>query len=127
MSDRCWTYRPFTVAVCRRCTAEQEPLIMTLLRRLVRRSPHGVLVQTQCLVGEFTCATMHPSRSPIMVLQPCTVDRTPSAAMVWVGPIETDADARVACRWVAAGGWESADLPARLRADLNLARVSHQN
>jgi hypothetical protein len=62
-----------------------------------------------------------------MLLQPCAVDRAPNAAPIWVGPIDTDADAKIASQWVAAGSWDRANLPKRLRADVNLARPSYQN
>ena len=127
MPDRYSTRRPFTVAVCMRCSAEPEPLIMELLRGAIRRCPHGILVETQCLLGELTCATRYPSRRPMLLLQPCTVDRVPTAAVVWIGPIDTDTDAKEVCQWVASGQWDHTNLPTRLRAELNLARAGHQN
>jgi hypothetical protein len=127
MSDRGYTDQPFTAAVCMRCYGEPEPLLMWLLRGVVRRCPHGLLVTTDCLLGEFTCASTGPNRGPIVLLQPCTGDRAPSGAVIWVGPVDTDADAKVVAQWVASGKWDRAKLPKRLQADLNLARAGHQN
>ena len=127
MPDRCSTRRPFTVAACMRCSAEPQPLIVGLLRGAISRCRHGILVETPCLLGKLTCATRYPRRGPMLRLMPCTVDRVPTAAAVWIGPIDTEADAKEVCRWVASGQWDHANLPARLRAELNLARAGHQN
>ncbi|WKG02927.1 hypothetical protein [Mycolicibacterium sp. HK-90] len=122
------TAEPFTVALCMHCSSSGPgPLLTRLLRNVVRRCPHGVLVSTQCLLGEFTCATRRTALRPVLVVQPCSADRIPSAPAIWIGPIVTDADAHDACSWVAAGRWDGANLPAHLRADVNLARVSSHN
>lgn len=127
MPNRVYTCDPFTLAICRHCSAEPQSLLIGLLSNVIRQCPHAVLVSTDCLLGEFTCATINSDRTPILVLQPCSVDRVPNAAAIWIGPVNTDADARSACNWIAAGGWDRANLPLRLRADLNLSRASSQN
>ncbi|WP_074133200.1 hypothetical protein [Mycolicibacterium houstonense] len=126
--ERCYTGEPFTVALCMHCSsADPESLLVHMLRNVVRRCPHGVLVSTQCLLGELTCATRRADLSPVLVLQPCSRDRNPNAPAIWIGPISTDADALDACAWIAAGSWDGATLPAQLRADVNLSRVSSHN
>lgn len=128
MPSRGYTREPFTVALCMHCSSsDPRSLLMRTLRDVVRRCPHGVLVSTQCLLGEFTCATRRAHLSPVLVLQPCSADRVPSAPTIWIGPIVTDADARDACEWIGAGRWDGATLPTHLRADVNLARVSSHN
>ena len=126
MPDRCSTRRPFTVAACMSCS-EPEPMIVELLRGAIRRCQHGILVETRCLLGKLTCATSDSSHGPMLLLQPCTVDRVPTAAVVWIGPIDTEADAKQVCRWVTSGQWDHTNLPTRLRAELNLARAGNQN
>jgi hypothetical protein len=127
MPDLCCTDQPFTVAVCMRCSMETEPLLMKLLRGVVRQCPHGILVAAQCLLGEFTCAGGYPSKGSMLLLQPCSANRTPNSAAIWIGPVDTDADAKIVSEWVAAGNWDCVGLPRRLRADLNLARGGHLN
>ncbi|OMC27976.1 hypothetical protein A5740_20195 [Mycobacterium sp. GA-1841] len=84
-------------------------------------------MSTQCLLGTFTCATRGADPNPVLVLQPCSTDRAPSAAAIWIGPIVDEADARGACGWIAAGQWDRSNLPERLRADRSLIRVSAHN
>lgn len=127
MSDKCNTRRPFTAAVCMRCAAGPDLVIVEQLRAAVRRCQHGILVETRCLLGELTCATRYPSYGTMMLLQPCTVDRVPNASVAWVSPIKTEADAKEVCQWVASGRWDRAELPVRLRAELNLSRDGHHN
>lgn len=125
--DRVFTTRPFTVAVCTACNSELTSTIVHTVRNVVRRCPHGVLVVTQCLLGELTCATRRSDGAVMVLLQPCTVDRVPVASAEWVGPIKTGADVDAACSWIASGSWDRRRLPLSLRADLNLARSSSQN
>lgn len=127
-SNRFHTSEPFTVALCTSCaSSDSQSVLIRTLRNVVRRCPHGVLVSTRCLLGEFTCATRRAYFGPVLVLQPCSAERAPSAAAIWVGPIGTEADARDACDWIAAGRWDRAKLPERLRADRSLVRVSALN
>jgi hypothetical protein len=128
MSWQVYTCEPFTVAVCMRCSSSdpQSPLFR-MLRDVVRGCQHGVLLSTQCLLGTFTCAARGADLSPVLVLQPCSAERVPSAAAIWVGPIGNEADARDACDWIAAGRWDRTNLPERLRADRSLVRVSARN
>lgn len=84
-------------------------------------------MSAQCLLGTFTCATRGAGLNPVLVLQPCSAERVPSAAAIWIGPIGNEADAREACEWIAAGQWDPTNLPERLRADRSLVRVSAHN
>ncbi|WP_141564470.1 hypothetical protein [Mycolicibacterium palauense] len=127
MSVPTGTCEPFTVAVCTHCRADSTPAVVQRLRAIIRRCPHGMLVTTSCLLGQFTCAASHSSRGAMVVLQPCAVDQVPSAAVFWVGPVVTEADEEALCDWVAAGAWSLAELPPRLRADANLSRSTRLN
>lgn len=126
-ANRRFTDNPFTVAVCMACAAEPASVAMAKLRETVANCPHGVLVATQCLLGQFTCATTGSERGVMLLVQPCTVQRVPTASVQWIGPVRTEAEAAAACRWIAAGDWSRESLPLGLRADLNLARPSRQN
>ncbi|MGB3356150.1 MAG: hypothetical protein WBB00_25750 [Mycobacterium sp.] len=125
--DRGFTTQPFTVALCTACDPELTDSVVREFRNVVRGCPHGVLIVTQCLLGELTCATRVFEGGVMLMLQPCTVDRVPVASAVWVGPLTTRADVDAAGRWVAGGSWDRQNLPLSLRADLNFARSSSQN
>lgn len=120
------TDHPFTVAACVACTPAVDSL-MPGLRRVVRECPHAVLIVTQCLLGTFACTTTGSDRGVMLLLQPCTVDRVPSASVRWVGPVRDATDVDAVCEWIAAGHWDPAGLPSNLRADTNLARSSRLN
>jgi hypothetical protein len=126
-----YTDRPFTVAVCAACgldlPAHPDSALMTALRETVRNCPHAVLVATQCLLGQLTCATAGPKRGVMVLVQPCTVDRVPTGSGQWIGPVTSAADIAAACRWIAHGAWDRGDLPTNLRADLNLTRAGRRN
>ncbi|MCV7172555.1 hypothetical protein H7I41_21795 [Mycobacterium manitobense] len=81
---------------------------------------------TRCLLGELTCATRSPGGT-MLLLQPCTAERVPVAAVLWIGPVVTGDDVRAACDWIRAGRWTRETLPVRLRAELNLARAGRMN
>jgi hypothetical protein len=112
------TDEPFTVAVCSRDQADIDSAVLEQLRAAVRRCPHGVLVVSRCLLGQFGCAT-HCS-GVTAVLQPCWIDRTASGPALWVGPLAGDADARTVHEWVVQGAWQLSTLPAHLMSAINL-------
>lgn len=126
-SSSCATGRPFTVAVCTPCISAADAQLLQVLRESIRRCPHGVLVSTECLLGQVMCATRPANRGAILLLQPCSVDRIPTSAAHWIGPINSMTDMYVACDWISAGSWEHQALPCILRADLNLVRSSRRN
>ena len=126
-ADRDFTTQPFTVGLCTACDSELTDSSVRALRRVVRGCPHGVLIVTQCLLGQLTCASRTSEGGVMLMLQPCNVDRVPVASVVWVGPLRRRADVDAACRWVAAGSWDRQNLPLSLRADLTLTRSSNQN
>ncbi|WP_422744412.1 hypothetical protein ACN27E_21035 [Mycobacterium sp. WMMD1722] len=126
-ADLRYTERPFTVAVCSACGTDQNSTLMPALRETVRNCPHAVLVATQCLLGQLTCATSNHKRGVVLLVQPCTVDRVPTSSVQWIGPVTTDADVTAACRWIANGVWDRNGLPMSLRADLHLTRANRLN
>lgn len=126
-TDRRYTERPFTVAVCTACDTDSRPGLMPALRQTVRNCPHSVLVATQCLLGQLTCATSSREGGVMLIVQPCTNDRVPTGSVQWIGPVTTEVDVAAACEWIANGEWDRNDLPTNLRADLNLARTSRLN
>lgn len=121
------TGNPFTVAVCTACANDITAMVVPKLRQVVRNCPHGVLVVTQCLLGTFTCGAKRLGHDVILVLQPCSRDRVPVSCMQWIGPIRDEDDADAVCAWIAAGDWNPAHLPASLRAEANMARLSRTN
>jgi hypothetical protein len=98
-----------------------------MLRSVIRRCPHGMLVITECLVGQLTCATRSAHQGAMLLLQPCSIERRPTAPAQWLGPITDVADARQICQWIAKGDWDSRELPTHLRAQENLQRSSIRN
>lgn len=123
---RQFTTRPFTVAMCAPCGGRLSSSLMLGLRELIGCCPHGVLVQTQCLLGELACSA-RPVRGQVLLLQPCNTERVPTAAVHWIGPMQTEADVAAACAWIAAGTWDRDGLPAHLRMDLTMAAVARSN
>ena len=121
------TDNPFTVAACLACAPAVSATVMPKLRDVVRRCPHAVLIVTQCLTGRFGCSTTSSTPGAMLLLQPCTIDRVPNSSVRRVGPVTSEADAEEVCAWIAAGVWNSADLPVRMRADANLAHASRLN
>jgi hypothetical protein len=63
----------------------------------------------------------------MLVLQPCSIERTPTAPAQWLGPITDVADARLICQWILRGDWDCQEVPAHLRAEVNLQRSSIRN
>jgi hypothetical protein len=126
-SARSSTSRPFTVAVCTSCAAEPATRLLQMLRASVRRCPHGMLVITACLLGQFTCATRPSHNGVMLVLQPCSTDRIPTGPPQWVGPVNNSVDARTVRDWLEQGNWERHRLPDHLRAEATLARPSIRN
>lgn len=125
-ADISFTLRPFTVAVCGPCGGQVSSALLSGLREVIRNCPHGVLVQTQCLLGELTC-TARPVRGQVVLLQPCNTERVPTAAVHWIGPVRTDADVTSSCAWIAGGQWERDGLAAHLRMDLTMAAIASSN
>lgn len=121
------TNEPFTVAICSHCSTEMTAAVAVRLREVIRRCPHAMLIATRCILGEFTCATNTAERGPMILLQPCTLSRAPSASAIWVGPILTDTDATLVARWIATGHWNITALPLPLRANTMLVRSGHRN
>ena len=65
------------------------------LRDCVRRHPHGVLMSAGCVLGAIGCraaAVADGRRGPLLVVQPCTVDRDPHGPAIGVGPVTGDED-----------------------------------
>ncbi|MGK2855321.1 MAG: hypothetical protein ACSLE3_14655 [Microbacteriaceae bacterium] len=125
-ADRSFTMRPFTVAMCGPCGGPPSSSLMSSLREIISNCPHGVLIQTQCLLGELACSA-RPIRGQILLLQPCNTERVPTAAVHWIGPVQTEADVTSACAWIAGGRWDQDGLAGHLRMDLNVAAVARSN
>jgi hypothetical protein len=121
------TTRPFTVAICTACRSDVSSQLLDMLRDVVRRCPHGVLATTECLLGQITCATRPADVGAMLLLQPCSVERTPNAPTHWVGPIAGLADAHLVCSWIAEGDWQGDYLPSHLRAERRLQRSGSRN
>jgi hypothetical protein len=126
-SGRYFTSHPFTITICMRCSAERHTDVLQMLRPSIRRCPHGILVTTECLLGQLTCATRPPHDGVILMLQPCSTARIPTAPAQWLGPITNTAQARAARDWIEQGNWDRHAPPAHLRAEANLSRPSIRN
>jgi hypothetical protein len=111
-----FTRTPFTVALCTRCTSEDELTVLAALKAAVRGCQHGVLIVTECLLGRFTCASNRDRRGVVVMLQPCTIDRRPQGLAHWIGPINDRQDMSTISSWISRGGWDDGALPEHLRA-----------
>jgi hypothetical protein len=113
------TDRAFTVIVCSCCAAEPGLSVLQELRESIRRCPHSVLVSAPCLLGKLTCAARTDGSGTMVLLQPCSTDRSPVGPPRWVGPITNPADAEAVRAWLERGSWDIGTLPQRLRSPLN--------
>jgi hypothetical protein len=86
-----------------------------------------MLVVTECLVGQITCASRPAKGGAMLLLQLCSIERSPSAPAQWLGPITDLRDARLICEWIRRGDWDCRELPTRLRAEATLQRSSIRN
>lgn len=126
-SGRCPTSHPFTIAICGSCGAGPAAQLLQMLRASIRRCPNGMLVTTECLLGHLTCATRPAHEGVMLLLQPCSIERTPTGPAQWMGPVNDTADTRAVCEWLEQGNWERRTLPDHLRAETNFARPSIRN
>ncbi|MGW0159796.1 hypothetical protein ACWDUN_10785 [Mycobacterium sp. NPDC003323] len=126
-ADRRFTTRPFTVAVCAPCAGDVDAALLSHLRDVIAGCPHGVLVQSRCLLGGFTCSTAGAARGHVLLLQPCNTQRVPTAAVRWIGPVRTEADIATACAWIGNGRWDRRLLATHLQMDLNMAAIARSN
>jgi hypothetical protein len=108
------TGRPFTVALCARCRASTDQILLEYARATVRRCDHGVLVHTECLLGKLACTTRGSAAGPVLMLQPCTVDRRAVGPALWIGPITSHSDVVQVCGWIETGRWCLEHLPRHL-------------
>lgn len=126
-AERQFTSRPFTVAVCAPCGGQLSSSLLSALRDVVGNCPHGILVQTRCLLGKLACSGPHPLRGQVLLLQPCNTERVPTAAGHWIGPVRTEADVECVRAWIAGGKWDRDGLNAHLHMDLNMAAIARSN
>jgi hypothetical protein len=75
-----------------------------------------MLVTTACMLGPLACAAR--PHGPILILQPCSVERVPIGSARWIGPINDKVDIRALRGWLEQGEWDYWALPDRLRAEL---------
>lgn len=86
--------------------------LVAALRDTVRSSRHGVLISAGCVVGTGGCA-LRPT-APVVLVQPCDVERRPCTAAVRVGPLRTVADVDALAGWLRTGELDPTLLPAHL-------------
>lgn len=116
---------PFTAALCRAAPClhgEAGTGLRARLAATVRRSPHGVLVSTGCLLRSNRCRApaTHDSGS-YLVVQPCDTDRRPRGPAIALGPILGRADADAVAVWLATGNLDPGLLHPRLRTESQAA------
>ncbi|GAA5157174.1 hypothetical protein GCM10023321_35010 [Pseudonocardia eucalypti] len=125
----------FTLALCRAdgCTGgtRRRGPVDHVLADATRRSEHGVLVVTGCLLGPLLCPAARAARTEpaagaeptsgneaasgrAAMIQPCHPSRRPSGPSLLIGPIRGEEDARELSRWLDTGEFSSAALPTRL-------------
>lgn len=113
----------FALLVCTGCNAGQGLSVLDGLRATVRSCPHGVLVAAGCMLGPLTCAARPDRPGVLVLLQPCSVDRTPLGSATWVGPINDEHDVAAVGEWVRNGDWRLGALPEHLRPAMNSMRL----
>jgi hypothetical protein len=116
--------RPFTLVVCGSCDAAVTGRVMDGLRRVVRGCPHGVMVSTGCLEKVLHCRGHSGVHAAV---QPCSVDRRPTGAVVRLGPLTAEVDVEAVAAWLRDGMPDDGTLPDRLRAAPSPRRVAHLN
>jgi hypothetical protein len=116
------TDRAFTLVVCTGCTAGQGLSVLDELRATIRRCRHGVLVAAGCMLGPLTCAARPDGPGVLVLLQPCSTERTPAGPATWVGPINDRHDTAAVGDWVRNGDWRLGSLPDHLRPAMNSMR-----
>lgn len=85
---------------------------LAALRSVVAAGRHGVLVCTGCLPGAGFCAAR--ATAPIVLVQPCDIDRRPTTSAVLVGPLRTDTDIETLAAWLRRGCLDPGRLPGHL-------------
>lgn len=119
------TAESFTIRACaQESCVRATSAVFGALRALVRASRHGVLVRTGCTVGAACCGGS--ALGLYVVVQPCEVQRRPTASAVYVGPLRSREDVADLAAWIHAGGFDPAGLPLRLRA-ADRARLAMHN
>jgi hypothetical protein len=96
-------------------------------RQADAQGPFMTDLQVELLLGQLTCATRPPHDGVILMLQPCSTARIPTAPAQWLGPITNTAQACAARDWIEQGNWDRHAPPAHLRAEANLSRPSIRN
>ncbi|MFN3600554.1 MAG: hypothetical protein ACK4UY_04095 [Dietzia sp.] len=107
----------FTVMYCGNCGGGGESALVSALRRMVARSPHGVLARAACLFGG-TCGSAGESGAdmPVVLVQRCDhVTREPRGRVVTVGPLRTTPDINGLIRWLETSDLTVDELPLGLR------------
>jgi hypothetical protein len=80
------------------------------------------------MLGTLTCASRPDGPGVLVLLQPCSTDRTPAESATWIGPINDRDDAAAVGDWVLRGDWRLGALPHRLRSSMNaLHQVGSRN
>lgn len=118
----------FTVIVCDTC-ADAGPQDLAPLRETVRRSPHGMMVRVHCPLGTLYCHARKAAANTgrVVLVQPCTVDRSPVGLAVVVAPVRTADDVAVLARWLETDPTDARALPVRLRGIPRSRRQSTWN
>lgn len=106
----------YTAVVCTApgCRTPLSDELLADLRVAVRSSGSGVLVVAGCTLGAVVCR-LRPS-APLVVVQPCDVQRRPIGPVVRVGPLRSRADVTELVRWLGRARFDVDDLPVRLAA-----------
>ncbi len=116
------TTRPYTLVLCTACGSPVGASSFEQLRATVRRTQHGMLVTTGCLLGEFTCAARRDRDGAVVVLQPCSMARVAQGPASWARVVDDPTDLAALCSWIERGRWEHDDLPDPLRLRVPASR-----
>lgn|GEM_PF-3262512 len=117
----------YTLIVCGApvCHGELSGVVSAALRELVRDSRYGVLVVSGCTLGPVGCQLREVG--PVVVVQPCDVERRPSRPAVRVGPIRAAEDIVAVRDWIRGASFDPALLPADLTVLHRATAAAAQN
>lgn len=92
----------FNVALCRQGPCSADRGVLEALRGAVRRSRHGVLVSTGCLLGAPRCRqSAGPESGPVVIVQPSDAGGRARGPAIIIGPVLTARDTKTLAAWLA--------------------------
>ena len=99
------TDRAFIAFVCMGCNASDGVEVTEAVRAVVRTCPHGVVAESQCILGGSPCAMRSSGEGVITAVQASSPDGELVGPPRIGGPLATNADLLEFCLWLESGSW----------------------